>query len=369
MRERELRKITVGLAAAAVTLALAACSSDDKGKDASATTSLNRGAAPAATSSSAPPSTAAPTTTLPGSAGCSSNKAVTTQRRHVDFQGVSREYQLSIPPGYEGAKAAPLILNIHGFTSNIEEQDIVSNLPAMGGARGYVVVTPQGETRTTGSPSPDGTPQWNVDLNATGRLDDVHFLLGIVDSLQAELCIDKSRVYVAGVSNGASMTMALRCAAGARFAAMAPVAGVNIGPTCPGAAAVPLITFHGDADPLVPYGGRAGGDSVEAKVSAVAKDNGCTGAPETTSPFDDARHLVATGCPNGMDVELWHIIGGGHTWPGVTTYVDPNTARKNPDGSPKGSPYGAEPLVKHQSTNVVATTFMLDFFDKHRRTV
>jgi hypothetical protein len=53
-------------------------------------------------------------------------------------------------------------------------------------------------------------------------------------------------------------------------------------------------------------------------------------------------------------------------WPGVTTYVDPNTARKKPDGAPAGSPYGLPALVKHQTTDVIATKLMLDFFDKHQ---
>jgi poly(3-hydroxybutyrate) depolymerase len=88
-------------------------------------------------------------------------------------------------------------------------------------------------------------------------------------------------------------------------------------------------------------------------MAALAASGGCGTTPAVTMPFQHG-------------LELWAIIGGGHTWPGVTTYVEPNTARKKPDGTPAGSPYGLPALVKHQTTDVKATKLMLDFFDSHR---
>ena len=293
-------------------------------------------------------------------APCPGGKTVPTSGLETisDATG-EREYFLHVPDGYDGTTPAPLLLNIHGLTSNIEEQDIVSDLPEMAGARGYVVVTPQAIDQ-------EGTTRWNVGLDAAPTENDVAYLQRLVDSVEQQLCIDPAREFVAGVSNGAMMTMALRCAAGDRFAAFAPVAGVNIGPTCTSPVEVPLIAFHGDADPLVAYkkDGEAGG--VPATMADLAAQGGCETPPTSDQPFDDAVHDVWT-CPPGMALELWTIIGGGHTWPGVTTYVDPNTARKNPDGTAAGSPYGLPGLVLHQTEDVVATTLMLDFFDDHPR--
>lgn len=289
----------------------------------------------------------------PASAGCSARAA--TGHTTLDYLGVARTYQLSLPKSYSRRKPAPVILNLHGYTSNIDEQDIVSNLPKLGGARGYVIVTPQG----LASPeTPLGTG-WNVSQDATDSTSDVGFLLTLLDRVQHDVCVDAHREYVTGVSAGAAMTMALRCKAGNRFAAVAPVAGVSLG-SCDVNVATPLIAFHGDADPLVSY--QATG--VEAAMAQLATAGGCPIEPKVSEPFPDARHLVWP-CTGAMGLELWRIIGGGHTWPGVTTYVDPNTARKNPDGSPAGSPYGEAVLVKHQTTDVVATKLILDFFDRH----
>jgi polyhydroxybutyrate depolymerase len=222
-----------------------------------------------------------------------------------------------------------------------------------------VIITPQARTLRFGGPGSLLTTQWNLSPVATGSQNDVGFLLALLGRVQHDVCIDPHREYVAGVSDGAAMTMTLRCRAGSRFAAVAAVAGVSLG-NCKAKVATPLIAFHGDADPLVSYQGTG----VEATMVRLAVAGGCSRKPTVTAPFPDARHL-AWSCTGNMGLELWRIVGGGHTWPGVTTYVDPNTARKNPDGSAAGSPYGTPSLVKHQTTDVVATKLILDFFDRH----
>jgi len=283
----------------------------------------------------------------------------------MDYFGVTRTYQLSLPKSDDGQTPHPVILNLHGLTSNIQEQDIVSNFPALGGARGYVIVTPQAlTTRLGGGPNGLLTTQWNLSPTAKGSANDVGFLLALLARVHRDACTDTHRQYVAGVSDGAAMTMTLRCAAGSQFAALAADAGVTLG-SCAKKISTPLIAFHGTADPLVPYAGHDGANSVEKTMAGLAASGGCGSTPAVTMPYPDGRYS-SWPCTGRMGLELWTIIGGGHTWPGVTTYVDPNTARKKPDGSPAGSPYGVAALVKHQTTDVIATKLMLDFFDKHR---
>jgi polyhydroxybutyrate depolymerase len=77
-----------------------------------------------------------PSTPNSHTASASCAVRVTTGLKTMDFGGVMRSYQLSLPKSYDGRTPAPVILNLHGLTSNIQEQDIVSNFPAFGGARG-----------------------------------------------------------------------------------------------------------------------------------------------------------------------------------------------------------------------------------------
>jgi len=40
-----------------------------------------------------------------------------------EHNGVMRDYELSIPEGYDGQTKAPVIVSLHGFTSNIAQED------------------------------------------------------------------------------------------------------------------------------------------------------------------------------------------------------------------------------------------------------
>jgi polyhydroxybutyrate depolymerase len=139
------------------------------------------------------------------------------------------------------------------------------------------------------------------------------------------------------------MTVVLVCTDDRRFAAAAPVAGVNLATICAAQRATPIIAFHGDADALVDYRGGSiygydlGLPSVEERMTEFAGLGGCEAPPATAQPSENVRHAVWS-CPEGMGAELYTIVGGGHAWPGAAQHID-------------------------------ATELLLDFFDTHRREV
>jgi hypothetical protein len=63
--------------------------------------------------------------------------------RTIAVGGLEREYAVHLPPGYDGTEPAPLVFNLHGFGGDIASQDASTDLPALAGDRGYIVVTPQ----------------------------------------------------------------------------------------------------------------------------------------------------------------------------------------------------------------------------------
>jgi polyhydroxybutyrate depolymerase len=218
------------------TFAVASCSGDDS-----------------STGVGAPPgSVGTTTTTEPAPEGCDPARAAEpgTVRRQLVHDGLERAYELSVPPGYDGEEPAPLLLDLHGFGSDGAQQNEYTGMPEAAGARGYVVVAPDGGPLSVPSDAPggdrfDGTPFWNFfgsgevsfgegaaplglsgDASSLGA-DDVGFLTALVDELGDELCIDEARVYSTGMSNGAGMSTTLACEIGDRLAAIAPVAGVT----------------------------------------------------------------------------------------------------------------------------------------------
>ena len=127
-----------------------------------------------------------------------------------------------------------------------------------------------------------------------------------------------------------------------RIAAAAPVSGIVLPPTCDRERAVPAVIFHGTEDPIVAYDGGLGpgaeglpapgepGETLgeqdedereltesflagaEASAAAWAAGNGCPGAEPTAEAVTDDVDRLDYGC----GVELYRVVGGGHTWPG-----------------------------------------------------
>ena len=152
-----------------------------------------------------------------------------------------------------------------------------------------------------------------------GAPDDVSFLQQLVTLLEQKYCVDMSRVYATGFSGGARMASQLGCDASTMFAAVAPVSGLRLPSPCPSARAVPVISFHGTADPVDPFDGNGQAYwtySVPVAATRWAAHDGCASRPVVSAP-DSGVTLTAYGhCTGGSAVELYAIAGEGHEWPG-----------------------------------------------------
>lgn len=226
-----------------------------------------------------------------------------------------RSYILHVPPGYDGAAALPLVLNLHGAGSNKEQQAFYSGFPQKADRERFILLTPDGA----------GTPrQWNF-LGLASGADDLGFLRAILDRSEASLCIDTSRVYATGISSGGAMSISLGCSLPERITAVAPVAALYLPPGCATTRPIPLIEFHGTDDPIVPFhGGKVGGipsPDVEQAAAAWAKGDGCDANDRVSQVSEHVKLEAYGGCRGGVTVELYVVDGGGHTWPGARADV------------------------------------------------
>lgn len=303
-----------------------------------------------------------------------------TELLSVPVGEIERTVERVVPPSFDGSKRLPLVVDLHGFTSTIAQQNLFSNLPEEAAERGYLLLTPQAEPATV--PVGDGSMEssyWNIypelEENLAGVQDDVGFLTGLIDDAVSKLCADEDRVYLTGFSNGAGLATLMACELSGRVAAIAPVAGVNLAPDCGHLDPVSVIAFHGDADPLVTYEGGSAArrlvDSppVESRVGQFAEEADCSPDPTVTEPFDDIVIRKWTGCVAGTEVELYTVRGGGHTWPGMLNYVDVAELAAGSDAVRLAEMAGVDlgTIAGHMTTNVEATSAMLDFFDAHQR--
>ena len=243
--------------------------------------------------------------------------------RILTYVGLERSFILYVPSSVSWDQPVPVVFGFHGGTGNAESAIRMSGFNEVADQNGFIVIYPNG----TGRLSEDKFLTWNGGTccgYAQGKnVDDVGFVRAIVIDLQSLLNIDEKRIYAAGMSNGGILTHRLACEAADLFAAVAAVAGTLNLVSCAPSQPISVIEFHGTADQHIPYDGGVGPESLVSVDFTSVKDsvefwsvfNRCSSKPQMDS-FDDIQHETWTGCAGSTAVELYTVIGGGHSWPG-----------------------------------------------------
>lgn len=260
-----------------------------------------------------------------GSPGAGTNGAPPLESGALAFQDHTRTYRYGRPttPGLR-----PLVVALHGRLGDGEGMDRLSHLSAVAAREGFIVVFPDGVRRSWADAR-------GVTPASKQGIDDVGFLVALIDDFVARQGADPSRIYMLGMSNGGFMTLTFACAHPEKLAAAATVTGgldTGLIETCRRAPVLPLAFVFGDEDPLVPFNGGtvagAGGTIVAARTAAAffAKRNGCGANPAKTllpdaDPTDGTSVERSVFCPGSAEVELHVIHGGGHAWPGGWAYL------------------------------------------------
>jgi len=241
----------------------------------------------------------------------------------IASSGETREYLLHVPDSYDPAEPTPLVISLHAGATWPAQQANLTGWNRLADEHGFLVVYPS------------GTPQllnvvriWRT-FGRGPRLErDVRFISDLIDTLQVRYNVDPARVYANGMSNGGGMAFVLSCVLPDRIAAVGTVAPAHSLPPewCADAPPVPVIGFHGTADPIALYEGGPIGDPFSVKkpvlpgarefVGNWAQRNGCAADPVESSFPRDVRRLKYRNCAEDAEVVLYTVIGGGHTWPG-----------------------------------------------------
>ncbi len=282
-------------------------------------------------------------------ADCSApgGKSGTFPRKSIFSGGIDRQYDLLVPSSYTPGKPAPLAFNFHGFTADPETQDWLSGMSRLAEEAGFILATPKGSGN-------EGVLGWNAGeccgQAVSESVDDVAFTSDMIDRISAEYCVDPSRIYATGMSNGGFMSYRLACELSDRIAAIGPVAGVTVMDSCIPSRPVPIIAFNGTADLLVWYDGGVY-ESVPRTIARWSMRNGCSREMETVYKKGNVRCEAYRECKGSATVELCTIYGGGHAWPGGM------------DISLLASPtFG---LGGETTRNINASRAMWEFFRKH----
>ena len=311
---RALRAI---LLVAVVALAAGACSSTHSAG--STTTSVATGG-----------SGRAPGRAVP-SAACSkpAPAPVNLVRQDMTVDGASRWYLLTTPAHPRAHEPVPLVVDLHGLAEGAVLHAQTSQFGPKAASTGFIAVFPNG----TGSPV-----SWDISPKKPNA--DLDFIRAMLSQLEANLCVDTSRVYATGLSDGAFLTSLLACTMANTFAAFAPVSGLFVPSPCHPARRVAILTFHGTADPIVLFNGGIGsgtlnhllgggpapppttlpptklsGKGIPQYVKLWAAMDHCASKPSDHQVTKDVT-LRDYRCPAGAAMEFYIVLGGGHAWPG-----------------------------------------------------
>lgn len=225
----------------------------------------------------------------------------------------TRSYWVHVPPGASSG-AAPLVLDFHTLGGSPATQRANSGYLELSDRTNLVVAWPQGIGAS-----------WNIGACCStqlGDVDDVGFARALVDELASSACIDRKRVYAAGLAIGGGLAHQLACAATDIIAAVAPSAFDLLEESeqpCNPARPISIMSFRGTADAVVPYAGgavQAPNDpavtihllGAEATFQRWATINGCSGEPSARDANGCATYSQ---CADGVEVTLCTAEGGG----------------------------------------------------------
>lgn len=246
-------------------------------------------------------------------------KSQTTLVDSFLYQGIMRTYKVYVPSIYNSNNAVPLVLNLHGYTSNMDEQEVYGDFRPIADTANFIIVHPNGVADTA------GTRSWSC--FGIGTINDVGFLSTLIDTIALHYAINAQRIYSTGFSNGGFMSYELACKLSNRIAAIASVAGsmaVTQFLNCVPSHNIPIMQIHGTDDPTVLYAGDVWYVSADSLVHYWQLKNNCNANPIhtmvpdiVTSDLCSADHYVYNNGMQGSTVEFYKITDGKHTWPGA----------------------------------------------------
>jgi len=193
---------------------------------------------------------------------------------------------LVIPEGYDPQGTHALIIAWHGF----------------GMTAGWMRQLSGGVERFAGNNAifvyPDaGKQSWDGGGDASP---DVKFFDALVAQIGSVFCIDQTRIFTTGFSNGAFFNNALAQTRPKVIRAIAIVAGGG-----GGGVTMPAIVTHGQSDSFVDFGSGQGTQESWAQSDSCSAD---------TKPFSVDPCVERQGCAKGYPV-VWCPWSGNHDWP------------------------------------------------------
>ena len=231
-----------------------------------------------------------------------------------------RNYTYYTPSNWDGETSLPLLCVLHGLTQTGSGIMNVTQFNQLAEEGNFIVMYPSGINNA-----------WNANMNVSvSSADDIGFIESLFQFFESTFHTIPERRYLCGFSNGAFMCHKLACESNLCFAGIASVSGTmsdTVYNNCENPSFnSSVLHIHGTLDPVVPYSGSpTTGISVDQLISKWSNFLNCNSQPNV-SDFPNVNLLDLSTCEKQdydcqtNNLQLVKITGGGHQWPGISTW-------------------------------------------------
>ncbi|NOV01186.1 extracellular catalytic domain type 1 short-chain-length polyhydroxyalkanoate depolymerase [Paenibacillus planticolens] len=272
----------------------------------------------------------------------------------------SRTYKIYVPGGYQKGTAVPMIVMMHGCTQDPDQFAAGTQMNTLAESKNFIVIYPDQPS----SANQNKCWNWYDPAHQSRGSGEPALIADMVNQVKSQYSIDSNRVYVAGLSAGAAMSVILGVTYPDIFAAInvssgleyksattltaANTAMINGGPdpVSQGNAAysamgsnkriVPVIVFHGTSDYIVyPVNGNQV-ITQWAQTNDMASDgidnNNITDQPDSTQngTVSGGRSYTVynykDSTTGNIVMQKYAVTSMGHAWSGGSSsgsYTDP----------------------------------------------
>jgi polyhydroxybutyrate depolymerase len=234
--------------------------------------------------------------------------------------GIERIFEIHLPPNYETA-SPPVVILFHRAGSNGLDMRYLTSFDVEANFYGFLAVYPY------------AAADWAYGCDCTTAedegVDDVQFVVDLLDTLEAAYNINRDSVFVAGFAEGALMAQKVVCDAAESFAGLATVGAtmsLPVAEACAPSREMPVLMILGREDEEFPWNGAPNLGalsllSADSTAQFWATQNGCGERTESAYVGFDTYYDFEVyregfdACPAGGNVILYRMERAGHGWP------------------------------------------------------
>lgn len=259
-------------------------------------------------------------------------------------QGIERKY-LEYLPKNAPAGPRPLFIHLHGLRPADWKMRRWPELEHLSEREGFVALTPEAVQFRWNYASAEAMQSAPVKVGDT-PIDDVGFLVALIEDRIAARIADPARIYVTGDSRGGIMAFEMMCRASGKITAAGPFIASMMEKQleqCRPDRPVPVIAINGTMDDNIPYDGiiREGKRQLSAPevMEFWRKQHGCSGQNHEAVPKREGAQgdrtslwrITWTGCKQEGGVVLYRVNNGGHYVPSLVQPRPEQRGRRNHD--------------------------------------